>query len=142
MRESENITPAMPRRQPEKRVAADDQRQRSCRGFVAQFRERDDRVAWARTFDLACVDLEVRILGECRLDHRKPVRRRRNGRAAMRRVARREQADRCQIECGAHFARELEMSVMDRVERPAQKAECEVLCVRHRGSGNRGRFVQ
>ncbi len=87
MREVENLAPAMPGRQPQERVGADDQRQRSRGGFVAQFRQRDDRVARARAIDLARVDFEARIVGKRESDHRQPVRSRGDGCAAMRRVA-------------------------------------------------------
>src|SRR6266496_4523726 len=53
MREIEKIVPAMPGRQARESIVADDQRQRPGRGFAAQFRERGDRVARARTVDLA-----------------------------------------------------------------------------------------
>src|SRR4029453_8998328 len=76
MREIEKIVPAMPRRQPREGIVTNDQRQWPGRGFVVQFRQRDDRVAWPRAADLARVDLEIRIVGECLLDHRESMRRR------------------------------------------------------------------
>src|SRR5215470_18408723 len=61
MCEVEDLAPAMPRRQSEERVGAEDERQISVSILRAQLLERDDRIAAALARDLARVHFEARM---------------------------------------------------------------------------------
>src|SRR5439155_2417529 len=126
----EQIAPAMPRREAEKRVGADNQRKGTRAVLLSQFLERDHRIARAFAPDLAGVDLESRSARNSELDHGDAMCGRGDRRASMRRVASRHQAHGGQRQRGTEVARELYMPAVNRVERAAQNSEC---AIRHGG---------
>jgi hypothetical protein len=71
----ENLTPAMPRREPEERIGADDQRQVASAILVAQLLERSDRIAAALARNFPRIDLEAGMARNRELDHGEPMRR-------------------------------------------------------------------
>ena len=123
MGEPENLAPPMPRRKPEERIGADDEREISSGILVAQRLEGGDRIAAARASDLPGIDFETGMARNRELDHGEPVRSRYRRCGSVRRIAGGNEANGGQRERLAQFAREFQMAAMNRIERAAENAE-------------------
>ncbi len=123
VREAEQFAPAVPGGKSEKRIGADDERERTRRVFLSQILESEHRIARAGSHDFARVDFEFRMVGERKPDHGEAIRRRRHRRRAVRRYAGRDQAHRGERQCAGKLARELEVPAVNRVESAAEDAE-------------------
>src|SRR5688500_2918975 len=115
--------PAVPRREPQESIGPEDQRQAAIGVLGPQLLERQYRKAAAGPLDLTRIDLESFVVGDCKFYHRQPLAGGRDRRCTMRWVAGRHEPDSAQTESLGRLTRKLEMSVVDRIEGPAENAE-------------------
>ena len=128
MREVEDLAPAMPCRQAEERIGADDQREPSAAILGAQLLECGHREASALAPKLTGIDFQTRMIRDGKLDHCQPLRRGCHRRRSVRGIAGGNEANRGKLEGLPQFTRELQMSAMDRIERAAEDAENRLHC--------------
>src|SRR5690606_16268977 len=115
MRKLEQLLPAMPVRQAQERVHAEQQAERPRAVFRAKALERIDRVGDAAACDLAVVRDEPFVTRNGRLNHAQAQLRLRDRRAAMRRRADRHEVNALEAQPLLELERRAQMPVVDRI---------------------------
>ena len=124
MREVEHLPPAVPRRQPEKRIGADHQGQRALRRLGAQLLERSARCSSCRARRISRLSMPSAGNSVDREpQHREAIGRAGARRRAVRRIARRHEPHLGGAERAPHVVGEAQVAVVDRVERAAEQRE-------------------
>src|SRR5690606_25960636 len=123
MRKLEQLLPAMPLRQAQERVHAEQQAERPRAVFRAKALERIDRVGDAAACDLAVVRDEPFVTRNGRLNHAQAQLRLRDRRAAMRRRADRHEVNALEAQPLLELERRAQMPVVDRIEGAAEYAD-------------------
>lgn len=123
VRKLEQLAPAMPRRQSEQCIGANDERQRLERPLLVEFLERAHGVAAAGPINFAGIEGEARTFFDGKLHHGQPVVCRCDGSGTVRRITRGYEQYLFKAERRSHFAGELQMAEVNGIEGAAQNAE-------------------
>ena len=142
VRELEQLAPAVPVRQAQERIHAEQQTQRPARKFGAQLGQRVDGVGRSRAANLAIVDDECGLAGHRGTHHRHAQRGIGERALAMRRAASRQEAHLGELERLPQLEGGAQMAVVNRIEGAAEEPDRSVTvryrwCSRGTRSGER-----